>query len=131
MVDDPAGEAPRWDRRLPEGPTTEDEVADAMRDRYGHVLPDDFIDAVAPHVAEIRQGDTDDDEPPGDADGIFEPGGAFSPSPSSAATSQKRDPDETPSFTDTENVSLDLPGAEDDEDDKTASSRRGFLARFR
>lgn len=107
-------------------------MADAMRDRYGHVLPDDFIGAVAPHVAEIRQGeDGGGDEPPGDADGIFEPGGAFSPSPESAAASQQRDPDESPTFTDTGNVDLDLPGAEDDGDDKVDSSRRGFLARFR
>lgn len=54
MVDDPEGRASDFDDKIPAEHTTESEIKDYMDDNFGHVLPQDFIDAVAPHVENIR-----------------------------------------------------------------------------
>lgn len=44
-----------------------------MGDKYGHVLPRDYIDAVAPHVANLREGDDSDVGVSSGSDAVFDP----------------------------------------------------------
>lgn len=72
MVDDPKGQATKWDEKVPTGLSGEREIGDHMDTEYGHVLPKDYIDAVAPHVSDLRE----EEEGPGmgtGSDGYYDP----------------------------------------------------------
>ena len=73
MVDDPEEQAPKWDDKLPPEPRDTDEIRQEMRDKFGHVLPNDYIDAVAPHVKDLRDARDGDLGISSGSDIVFDP----------------------------------------------------------
>lgn len=102
----------RWDDKVPGDLTGKDEIADYIKGKYSHVVPRRFPDSMADELADFRDGGGG--PAGGGAEGIFEPGGAFSPSSDSPDRGGSDGPSgESPSFGDT-NPDLDLSHVEDD-----------------
>lgn len=54
MVDNPEGRASDFDDKIPDD---ERDIQGYMEDRWGAVLPQDFIDQVAPIIDDIREAE--------------------------------------------------------------------------
>jgi hypothetical protein len=74
MVDDPAGEAPRWHEKIPGEYRTADEIEDHMKDRYEGTVPDAYIEEVAPEIENIRDALGSDVGVASDSEIVFDPG---------------------------------------------------------